>query len=447
MPMSVQEFSRRCNGRSFGFSDNDAILSFALDSREAQSGSLFVAIPGERVDGHDYVEDALANGAIGSMSERPVLGPRIVVDSIISALAAMANSFRAEFAGPVVGITGSAGKSSTKELVAAAVSPLGPVLKTEGNRNTEYTVPLAWAELSSEHRTSVIEMSMRGFGQIRHLAEICRPNIGIITNIGYAHAEKVGSIEGVAKAKSELFEELPSNGFAIFDFAEPYAETLRLATQAQVRTFGFDAGADCRITRYSSIDWISSKIEGSLDGRQFEAEVPAIGRHMARNAVAAILAATCAGVRLEDAAKHISRAKLPPMRMETRKLNGATIILDTYNASPASVVAAIETVSERPAAGRKLAVLGEMRELGELAEAGHREVGQALRSYPLHQVVLLGEMTRFIKEEYPTSNVASSIDDVTEFLRTLREGDVVLIKGSRALELEKALTPLENNKR
>jgi UDP-N-acetylmuramoyl-tripeptide--D-alanyl-D-alanine ligase len=386
---------------------------------------------------------------VGSLVERPVDGPHLLVKNLVGALARMAVRFRSQFVGPVVGVTGSAGKTTTKELIAAALSPLGPVLKTEGNRNTEFTAPLLWAELTQEHRAVVVEMSMRGFGQVAHLASFSKPTIGVVTNIGYSHIELVGSREGVARAKGELLQALPPDGVAVLWQSDPFLDALRGMATCPVRTYGFSDAADCRITQYTPTSWTSSVVGGTLDGYWWEAQLPAVGRHIAINAAAAILTASAAGVAPQEAGKALSMTAFPPMRMAVERLNGATILLDTYNASPASTVAAIETLAELPCEGRRMAVIGEMRELGDYTEEGHRMVGRSLAEHKIEPVIFYGEPTEAAHDEAlragisPGSlSVASSLDDVTEFLRGLQPGDAVLVKGSRALELEKALLPL-----
>ena len=398
------------------------------------------------MDGHDFVTKALAAGEIGSLVERPVEGPHILVSNLVEALARFARGKREEFFGPVIGITGSAGKTSTKEFVAAALSPLGPVLKNSGNRNTEYTSPLVWAELEPTHRAAVIEMSMRGFGQIAHLAAFSEPNIGIVTNVGHAHAEMVGSRAGIAKAKGELLEALPPTGNAILWAEDEFLDDLKARSRAPILTFGFTE-SDCQVLKYEPLSWTDCRVEGVLKGQPWAAQLSSVGRHMALNAAAAVLAAHCTGVPVQEAADALRTAVLPPMRMEVRELHGATIVIDSYNASPPSMIGAIETLTEIPAKGRKLAVIGEMRELGEQSWEGHRSVGLALARSGIDEVILVGPATEPCKDACLTGGMKQvrmvlSSAEVTEFLRGVQAGDVVLIKGSRALELEKALEPL-----
>lgn len=444
--MTLSEFAHRCGGRLVG-ADGE-IKGFATDSREVKEGSLFLCIRGERSDGHDFVQQALDQGAVASLSERDVPGPHVLVESLVDALAGFALSKREEFHGPVIGVTGSTGKTTTKEFVAATLSPLGQVLKTEGNRNTEFTSPLVWAGLSQDHKAVVIEMGMRGFGQIAHLASFSRPTIGVVTNIGTSHIEKVESREGIARAKSELLEALPGDGAAVLWQEDTFLDQLRAAAKCRAFTFGFSQESDCRVLGYRALSWEKCLVRGSLDGVLFEVELFTTGRHQALNAAAAVLAARCAGVSVADAARALAGATLPPLRLQVVPYQGATIVLDTYNASPDSTIAAIKTLTDVPAEGRRIAILGEMRELGDYTESGHRAVGAALGVSSVDHAVLTGGPTRFIAEEaakagFPQEKVTAyesfDLENVRRFLATLRPGDVVLIKGSRALGMEGAL--------
>jgi len=423
------------------------VTGFATDSGKISAGDLFLAIKGARVDGHDFVPQALAAGAVAAVVERPVDGPHILVENLVAALARMAASFRASFDGPVIGITGSAGKTTTKEFVAAALSPLGSILKNEGNRNTEFTSPLLWNDLEPDHRAVIVEMAMRGFDQIRHLTTFARPTVGIVTNIGFSHLMQVGSREGIAHAKGELLEALPADGQAILWQDDPYRELLTgKVSGARIRTFGHTSDADCAITDYAPLSWESCRVVGRLGDRNWEATLPAVGRHIALNAAAAVLAADSVGVDVQAAAEALGKAQLPPMRMEVREHRGASILLDTYNAAPPSMVAAIETLAELPTTGRKRAVVGEMKELGEHTESAHRMVGRALAEHGIADVCFYGEPMGFAREEALShglsesgARIATSIEDVRAFLAAGGPGDAVLVKGSRALELERAL--------
>lgn len=444
--MTLGDFAERAGARLVGTSPTIPYRGFCLDSRAAEPGTLFLAIVGRRSDGHDHAIEAFRKGAVAAVVERPVEGPHLLVDNLVGALSRFAASFRTQFHGPVIGITGSNGKTATKEFTAAACSPLGRVLKSPANHNTEYTAPLVWAELTPDTAAVVVEMGMRGAGQITHLCGFAKPTIGVVTMIGSAHLEMVGSREGIAAAKAELLGALPENGVSILWAEDDFIAYLRGKAPGPVRTFGFSPDAECRVLGYRALDWNRCLIRAHLDGRSFEADLPTVGRHQALNAAAAVLAAHSAGVEVEAAASALASAELPPLRMEVRPFNGATILLDTYNASPDSTVAAVRTLAELPVTGRRFAVIGEMRELGDLTETGHRQVGRAIGEANLDGIVLFGEATRFVEAEAVRAGLdpgkissVASLDDVRGFLRNLEPGDVALMKGSRSLEMESAV--------
>lgn len=442
-PISVETLANLLGGALVGV-EMSQVYGFATDTREVRAGDAFLAIRGARVDAHDLVGDAYAAGAVVAIVERPVNGPYILVDGIVDALARLASKLRDTFDGPVIGITGSAGKTTTKEFIAAALRPLGKILKTTGNRNTEYTSPLLWGDLETDTEAVVVEMAMRGFGQIAHLAAFTLPTIGVITNIGFGHMEMVGSREGIVRAKAELIEALPSDGTAVLWAEDDYfAELQRIAGETrEVASFGFSAAARCRVLDYR-LEEVGARIVGTVDGHEWVARLPIIGRHIATNAAAAVLVAHLCGVDPAVAGELLGSAELPKMRMEVRKFHGATLLIDTYNASPPAMIAAIETLMEMNVPGSRRAVIGEMKELGEQTEALHRSIGRALAK--LDSVLFYGDsMTTFAREEaeragLADAQVATSIEGVRHFLQSVRPGDAVLVKGSRALELERAL--------
>jgi UDP-N-acetylmuramoyl-tripeptide--D-alanyl-D-alanine ligase len=443
--VSAAELAALVDGVIVG--DPDAwATSYAIDSRVLEPGACFVALQGGR-DGHDFVGDAFARGArvalVGRAVDHPPGTALVVVDDPLSALARLAGHARSRWQDVVVvGITGSAGKTTTKEFVAAALEPIGPVLKTRGNRNSEFTAPLLWAELAG-HRAAVVEMAMRGFGQIAHLASFSLPTMGIVTNIGWSHLEMVGSREGIAQAKGELLEALPPEGTALIWAEDDYADVLRTKAE-RIRTFGFSEVADCRIERFESLSPRQGWVAGYVDEERWETTLPGIGRHIALNAAAAVLAAVQLGIGAQDAATRIGEAQLPGLRMEVRDIGGVQVIVDTYNSAPPAVIAALEALADLPCEGRRLAVLGQMNELGDYAEEAHRSVGRALANFGIEEALTIGELARWISESAAEAGLrrvrhTSSLEDVRAFLKSARPGDLVLVKGSRALGLERAL--------
>ncbi len=449
-PFAIEEFARIVGGEPLGVAESATFAGFSLDSREVPPGSLFIAIRGANVDGHAFAGDALKAGAAACLVERPIDGACVRVPSVVMALARFARHFRERFEGPVVGVTGSVGKTSTKEFLAAALSPLGRVAKTEGNRNTEYTAPLLWPELEGDEAAVVAEMAMRGFGQIAHLTLFSRPTVGVITNIGQAHLETVGSREGIARAKSELFKALPLEGLAVAWAEDDFLAVLRKAAPCPFATFGESEGADARLLERRAMEGGRTWARFRIDGDEIEATIPALGRHMALNAAAALLV----GSRLIDrravefwqVVQALGSAKLPPMRMEVRKIGEVTILLDAYNAAPSSFAAALEALAELPCEGRRWVVMGEMKELGAESEAGHREVGRLIAEAGVAGAVFLGEATGWARDEAirfgmnaASLQVAENLEELRAFLSSREPGDVVLVKGSRAMELERAL--------
>lgn len=443
--MNLSELARRMGGELVG-PDAEA-GAFALDSRDVRPGSVFVAIKGERVDGLAFAAQALKDGACAVIAEAEIAGPHIRVSSVVEALANYGRSLRSEFHGPVIGITGSNGKTSSKEMLAAAISPLGPILKSEGNQNTEYTSPLLWQRRTAETAAAIVEMGMRGAGQIAHLARIAQPTHGLITMIGIAHIEMLGTREAIARAKGELVQALPETGTAFLNSDDEFTPMLSGMTTARVQTFGFALGSDLQIVGYRAISLQEMDLRVAYQGETESVTLPTVGRHQSQNAAGALLVAVNLGLSLREATQAL-RAKFvaPPMRMEIRKHRGAEVLLDTYNASPDSTVAALTTFAEVPCEGRRIVVLGEMKELGTMTELGHRRVGQQLADTPFDRVVLIGDPTRFMAEEAIMRGVrascvamATSMDDVRRELDQVQPGDRVLIKGSRALALEQLL--------
>ena len=434
-PFRANEIAERMGARDCA--PGAKVTGFATDSRSVNPENLYVAIRGERVDGHDFVPRAFAAGASAALVERPVEGPHLLVSDVVEALAAFGLSLRREFSGPVIGLTGSAGKTTTKEMLAGALLSLGPVVRTPGNRNTEYTSPFLWTEVDPNTRAVVVEMAMRGFGQIAHLARIARPTVGLVTNVGYSHLLQVGDRKGIARAKGELLEALPPDAPCVLPADDDYLSDLRrVAGSRPTVTFGFAEGADCRVVEYRATALGSARVDGVCQGEPWSLELPAAGRHLATNAAAAVLTASILGVAPADAAHGVEAAELPPLRMERREFGGATVLLDAYNAAPPSVLAAIETLIETPVGGRRLAVLGEMRELGDMSEEAHRRVGEAAAG--LDDVLFVGETAELMRDAAGRGRIGD-LDAVRAFLAQSRPGDVILVKGSRALELEKAL--------
>lgn len=410
--------------------------SYHTDSRQVRPGGLFFALKGADLDGHDFVADAARRGAGAAVVSKHVDAdlPQLVVPDTWAALFDVAGQALSETAPLVIGVTGSNGKTSTKELIAAALGTRYRVHKTEGNLNTETGVPLTLLQLEpGVHTALVVEMGMQGPGEIARLAELTKPVIGVVTVIGTVHLEFFASREDLARAKGELVAALPDGGTAVLNADDPYTPILAGLTRARVVTFGSDRG-DYRVEGYSA--------GGAFTVRGVPVRLRQAGLHQARNAAAALAAAEAAGVPLAEAAPAL--AEVVPVRGRTRELAapaGFTLIDDSYNASPESMEAAFAVVAER-AAGRRLAVLGEMRELGPIADAEHDRIARAAAgAFDRLAVIDQGRGQRFAK-----SAGADLVADVAAAAAWVREharpGDLVLVKASRGVHLEELVDEL-----
>ena len=402
----------------------------STDTRTLQPGDLFVALMGPQTDGHQHVAAALRAGATGLIVSQNVVAslstPVLRVPDTQVAYGLLARHFRDCFDIPVIGVTGSVGKTTVKEMLASALSPLGPVLKTAASQNNETGVPRALLELDSEHKAAVIEMGMRGAGQIAYLCGIARPTIGVLTVIADNHLELLGSMDAIADAKGELLESLPPDGLAVLNAADPYRPYLQFKTAARVLIYG---GAEA-ITQTPN-GW-------KFTVRGVPVEIASVSRHDISNALAALTVAEALGVSLEAAAEALQAYTPPPMRMNIVKTGwGGTILNDAYNAGPASVATALQTLAAYNGI-RKIAFLGDMRELGTRAEEAHRELGPVIAGLGgLDALYTVGGLAALIP------NAAQRFSDSAEAAQFVREalkltsGDVVLVKGSRAIAMEK----------
>ncbi len=411
------------------------------DTRTLRPGELFVALHSPTRDGHGYIAQALEKGAAGVVVSQDTGAalrvPVLRVPNTQVAYGQLARAWRARFTLPVIGVTGSVGKTTTKEMLAAALSPLGPVLKTQASQNNETGVPKALLQLDDTHRAAAIEMGMRGAGQIAYLCDIAQPTAGVVTVIGTNHLELLGSQEAIADAKSEMLQALPPDGIALLNADDPFAPRLRAKTRARVVTFGVNSDADFRAQDILPTDggW-----QFTVNGQCVRLHSPA--RHDIANALAALAAAHCHGVALRDAADALANYQPPPMRMETQNLAwGGTLLNDAYNASPASTTSALQTLAEYPGA-RKIAFLGDMKELGETGPQAHAALGQTIASLGgLHALYTVGELAAHIPGA--AARFAHS-EDAAQAVSTLnwQPGDVILVKGSRAMAMERVAQAL-----
>ena len=423
--------------------------SVSTDTRTIEEGALFVALAGPTFDGHDFVAAAAQNGAAAALVSRPLAVdlPQVVVADPLAALSDFARAWRRQFKIPVVGVTGSNGKTTTKELIGSILSQLGPTLVTRGNLNNHIGVPLTLLELTGQHRYAVIEMGANHLGEIAHLAALAEPTVGIVTNAGAAHLEGFGSLQGVADGKGELFQSLPVEGVAVVNADDKYAAQWRdMRTADRMLTFGFEQPADFMAHKVREVSGEAGfRIDFDLvtpDGT-LAASIPLAGLHNLRNALGAAAAACAAGTPIEQIVAGLAAMKTVAGRLELKPaINGAFIIDDSYNANPSSLKAGLDAM--RAFAGKRWLVLGEMKELGDASDELHAEVGRYARQAGIERLLAIGEGAHFSVEAFgPGGQWFADADALIRDARSsLTAGVAVLIKGSRANRLERVSAAL-----
>jgi UDP-N-acetylmuramoyl-tripeptide--D-alanyl-D-alanine ligase len=404
----------------------------SFDSRSLVPGQLFVPIVAER-DGHDFIADARAAGAAAHLTSRiDDVGhdhTSIEVADTAAALMALAGFGRGLLDAHVVGITGSVGKTSTKDLTAVACAARLRTTANERSFNNEQGLPVTVLGAPDDAEVLVLEMGMRGFGEISTLCEVARPDVGVVTTVGHSHTERVGGIEGVARAKRELVEALPSTGTAVLNADDPRVAAMTAHTDASVLTFGRDRG-DVRVTGLDLDDRARSRFTLDTPWGRVPVELAVSGEHMAINAAAAVAAAVSVGVDVDAAAAALAAAEISGMRMEIIELDGGAIVInDSYNANPTSMGAALDALVAM-SASRRIAVLGLMGELDDPGR-GHRDVARRVEALGV-ELIAVGTELYGIR---PTDNPAGALGD-------LGPGDVVLVKASRAAGLERVVASL-----
>lgn len=428
------------------------------DSRKVVGGEVFFALVGPTFDGHDFAAEAVAKGARGvvASSSDKVAGlarsvPVVLVDDTLKALHRLARYNRCRLGIPVVAVTGSTGKTTTKDMAHSIFMERMRSARTEENFNNEVGVPLTLLSLEPRHEICVVELGMRGRGQIRDLAEIARPDVGIVTNVGPSHVELLGSIENVALAKAELVEALGPDGIAVLNADCEYTAAMKERTLAKVVFFGIERDADVRATDIEGLGENGTRFTMSYGQRSFRVHVPVPGIHNVYNALAAGASALVMGVDSFAVADGLSRFEPSHGRsgiVETTR--GFTVIDDTYNANPASMRAALATLREVAGGRRKIAVLGNMLELGEISAEAHRELGRATVAHRCDMLVTVGNLARLAGEEAlrlgrsPRDVIMcdTSAEAVDVLERLARPGDVILVKGSRAMRMEEIVSAL-----
>lgn len=441
-----------------------------VDSRCMNEKGLFVALKGENADGHQFVDQAFANGAVLALIDHAIESKYPVVDlnqasfelpakapfslqtpDALTSLQTLARYWRQQHNLVVIGITGSVGKSSTKDFTASVLGSQMKTLKNQGNMNNEIGLPLTLLSLNDEHKVAVLEMGFYVAGEIRLLCDIAQPQVGIVTNIGTVHAERAGSIESIALGKAELVESLPAspNGLAILNFDDPFVKAMAGLTHARVFYYGLDPEADLWADEVESRGLDGIRCRMHYQDESLYVTAPLIGRHSVYTMLRAAAVALNLGMDWGSIFEAFKDNRVQLRIVTVRTESGAVLIDDTYNASPDSTMAALNLLDDL--AGRKVAVLGDMLELGRYEEAGHNKVGMRA-SEVADEIVLVGTrslMTRdaAIENGFPADMVHWFNDHrgATVYLReTLKSGDIALIKGSHSMHMEKIVSALED---
>ncbi|MBV9759697.1 MAG: UDP-N-acetylmuramoyl-tripeptide--D-alanyl-D-alanine ligase [Acidobacteriaceae bacterium] len=423
------------------------VRGWSIDSRTIAPGDLFFAIKGERFDGHDFVEAALKKGAAAAVVSEGAgskSGTVLEAEDTLRALQQLAQWARRRWAKPVVAVTGSAGKTSTKDIIAQFLSTRMRVGKTVGNLNNHLGLPLAILRIPEDAEVAVLELGMNHAGEIRRLASIAEPQVGVVTNVGYAHVEAFDSIEGVAAAKRELIEALPETGVAVLNADDPRVAAFGAAHAGRSVTYGFSPGADMRAT---ALETSAKGAVFTVCGARFETGLA--GRHAVSNILAGLAVGKLFGIEPGELVEAVARLTAGEMRGERRRWRGATILNDAYNSNPEAARSMIDVLREEPA-GRRIAVLGEMLELGRLAESLHRDLGNYVASAGVDVLVGVGGVSRSMVEEAKRAGMTHAAfffenpEEAGQFLREFaRPGDAILFKGSRGAHIERALAAME----
>lgn len=448
------------------------ITEAVIDSRQVIPGSLFVAIPGERVDGHDFLDEAFNRGASFALIQREVEAPFrtldlradlnadsipdlsvplcLRVDNTLTALQQIARFWRRKLDIRVIGITGSVGKSTTKETVAEVLSQRYRTLKSPGNLNNEIGLPLTILKLSSGHQRAVLEMGFYMPGEIAFLCDIAQPQVGVVTNIGTVHAERAGSQETIAQGKSELVQALPEDGIAILNFDDPRVRKMEEKTRAQVFFYGLSSESDLWADNVEGLGLEGIRFRLHYKRETLHVRVPLIGRHSVHTALRATAVGLVEGLTWQEIFDGLNLGHTQLRLVAVRSQTGALILDDTYNASPESMLAALNLLDELD--GRKIAVLGDMLELGQYERQGHDLVG--LRAAQVADILLtLGSRAQIIAEAARREGMEKSsvlefekLEPIVDWLsENLSKDDSVLIKGSHGLHMDRIANALETS--
>ena len=434
----------------FESAKNKEIAGAINDNRKVEKDFLFIPMVGARVDGHDFIDDAFSKGALATLAEKDLdnpKGPYIKVKDTKIALKQIATAYRMELSIPVVGVIGSVGKTSTKEMITSVLESKFRVLKTEGNFNNEIGLPLTICRIRDEHQVAVVEMGISDFGEMHRLGDIAKPDIVVMTNIGQCHLEFLKDRDGILKAKTEVFEHMPKNGLVILNGDDD--KLIKADTLGRRKIFYGLNGQQINATDVVPNGLTQTNAVISVEGEQMDVVIPLPGSHNVMNALAATAVGHELGLSLQDIAKGLSRAETIAGRNNLITIRDITIIDDCYNANPVSMKASIEVLGK--ATGRTIAVLGDMGELGNDERELHYEIGQSLEENHIGYVFTVGELSEEINKslsQHNSSCMAHHYSDVDTMLEDLlpivRGGDTILVKASHFMDFGRVVETLKN---
>lgn len=446
--LTLKQIADWCGGKVSARFEHLRVSRMQSDSRKVRSGDLFVALKGAKADGHDFAETAINHGAVAALVSRPISEklPSIEVEDTLRAYGEIAAGYRKLTGVKVVGITGSVGKTTTKEMTASVLEAVYHTAKTEGNHNNNLGLPMTIMDMPENTEVAVLEMGMNHSGEMEYLSDIARPDLAIITNIGTMHIEHLGTREGILQAKLEIMRGMPDDGVGVFNGDEPLLWNIRAIGKHKKYYYGIENHA-CDVTATDIVeldDGVRFVVHGF--GQQFELFVPMLGRHAVYNALAATTVGLLLGVKPEQIQARFSSFHNTGMRQKIYVKNGVTIIEDCYNAGPESTEAALDVLAGIKTDGRRIAVLGDMLELGNRSAAEHYRIGRLavgkadlLLTYGEHSVrTLTGAITGGMNPK--NTDHFDTHEDMAHMLKMrVSEGDVVLFKGSRGMRMEKVL--------
>lgn len=428
---------------------DEVAQAYSIDSRTVRAGELFFAVKGERLDGHDFVPAALEKGAVAAVVakdqwHRYSWTTRVlVVEDTLVALQTLATAIRKVWGKPLIGVTGSAGKTTTKEAIAHVLSAERRVLKSEGNFNNHFGLPLMLLKLEPEHDLAVIEMGMSHAGEIRALAKIAQPEIGVVTNVAPVHLEFFDSIAGIARAKYELIESLPSSGSVVLNADDEYVSQFGRDFKGKVITYGITSMADVRAENIRSRGTEGSEFDVIAAGTHEHAKLQLVGEHNVLNALAAVSVGLACGMKPSESVAALASLAPADKRGQVLQLGNITVVNDCYNSNPKALNAMVDALAAMKAA-RRIVVAGEMLELGPAGEEMHRDAGRHIGEKKVEMLLgvrgLAQAMVDGAKQAGTRAEFVATPEEAGEWLaRETRDGDVVLLKASRGVKLEKAL--------